>query len=252
MTTNMNTGREKEILTRLGLKEKEAHLYLAALNLGETSMSELAQKAGLKRSGAYLVFKVLQQKGLMGNFRTKSGLRFVATKPEVLKEKLEKQLSELDFVMPSLKALVKKPDQPKITFYEGKEGYITAIEDALRTPNITLRHIGSLTELHRIIGEKLDLNYYLPKRLKKNIFLRALYFKKDAEMIATRNQQQELREVRLLPESYHHKTSTAIYGNKVTMVSAKTELVVMSIESAEIAAAESAKFDLIWNLMPAM
>ncbi|MEK7390621.1 MAG: helix-turn-helix domain-containing protein [Patescibacteria group bacterium] len=242
---------EKEILQHLGLEEKEAALYLSALNSGEARMAELAKKSSLKRSSAYLIFKTLEQKGLMGSFRTRQGLRFVATLPEILKERTKKQLEDLDRIMPQLKAMAKSPDRPKVTYYEGKEGYLTAIENSLRVPNITLRHIGSLTELHKIIGENLDLKYYLPKRVAKNILLRALYFKEDAQKLAHRDSTKELREIRILPDKYRHKTSSLIYGDRVIMVSAKEELAVMVIESAEISLSESAKFDLIWDLVSA-
>lgn len=245
-------SQEQDVLKRLGLEEKEAALYLSALNAGETGMAELAKKSGLKRSSAYLVFRALEQKGLMGSFRGRGGLKFVATAPETLRERTLKQLADVDRILPQLKAMAQSPDRPKVTYYEGKEGYLVAIEDSLRLPNITLRHIGSLAELHKIIGENSDLEYYLPKRLSKNIFLKALYFEEDAQKLAHRDHIKELREIRLLPEKYRHKTSSLIFTDRVIIASTKTELAVMVIESKEFALSESTKFDLIWDsLSPA-
>lgn len=245
-------SQEQDVLKRLGLEEKEAALYLSALNVGETGMAELAKKSGLKRSSAYLVFKSLEQKGLMGSFRSRGGLKFVATSPETLRERTLKQLADVDRILPQLKAMAKSPDRPKVTYYEGKEGYLVAIEDSLRLPNITLRHIGSLAELHKIIGENSDLEYYLPKRLSKNIFLRALYFEEDAQKLARRDHIKELREIRLLPEKYRHKTSSLIFTDRVIIASTKTELAVTVIESKEFALSESTKFDLIWDSLPSL
>ncbi|GEM_PF-6763953 len=72
------------LLAGYGLTKKEAGLYLASLALGEATMSALARWAKLKRTSAYLVFKSLEDRGLMGSFKMSTGLRFVATKPEIL------------------------------------------------------------------------------------------------------------------------------------------------------------------------
>lgn len=240
----------ESILKELGLNEKEVALYLSALALGETGMSELAKEAGLKRTSAYLVFKSLEGKGLMGSFKMKSGLRLVATRPELLVGKTRKQLEELQLILPQLKALEVKLDQkPKITYYEGREGYLIAAEDSLKVPNTTLRHIGALLETHKIVGLDYDTKYYIPQRIKNHISFKALYFASEVENeIKNRNHTAELREIRYLPEKYLHKTSMLIYGEKVAIFSTKKELITIIIESRNIAEGERKKFDLIWDL----
>lgn len=241
----------EQILMEYGLDEKEAILYIASLSLGDKGMSELAKKAGLKRTTAYVVFKSLENKGLMGSFKMKSGMKFVATPPEILIKKAQKQVQELQSLLPQLKALEIKPDShPKITYYEGKEGYMIAAEDSLKTPNSILRSIGSLAEQHKVVGLKYDTKYYIPSRLKKNISFRALYFRSQVEdEIKNSNNTKELREVRYIPEKYIHKTSMLIYENKVVVFSTQKELITVIIESAEIAESEKQKFDLIWDLI---
>ncbi len=244
-------GNIEQILIEYGLNEKEAILYTASLSIGDRGMSELAQKAGLKRTTAYVVFKSLESKGLMSSFKMKSGLKFAATPPEILIKKAQKQVQELQSVLPQLKALENKPDfRPQINYFEGKQGYLVAAEDSLRVPNSTLRHIGALTEAHKIVGLDYDTKYYIPTRIKKHIFFKALYFKSQTEEeIKNRNQVEELREIRYLPEEYIHKTSVLIYGDKVVIFSTKKELITVIIESAEIAESERQKFDLIWDLI---
>ena len=241
----------EQILMEYGLDEKEAILYMASLSLGDKGMSELAKKAGLKRTTAYVVFKSLENKGLMGSFKMKSGLKFVATPPEILIKKAQKQVQELQSLLPQLKALENKQDsRPKVAYYEGKEGYTIAAEDSLKIPNSTLRSIGSLTEPHKVVGLDYDTKYYIPSRLKKHIFFRALYFKSQIEEeVINRDHTIELREIRYLPENYVHKTSMLIYGDKVAIFSTKKELITVIIESEEIAESEKQKFDLIWSLV---
>ncbi len=126
---------------------------------------------------------------------------------------------------------------------------MTALEDSLRKPNITLRVIGSLNEIHKVMTEEMDLNYYIPQRLKKHIFIKCLYFPNIKQHIKDRDHTKELREVRYIPEKYAHDTSMLIYENKVVIAGAKKELVAVMIESEAIAESEKKKFDLIWDLV---
>jgi sugar-specific transcriptional regulator TrmB len=196
-----------------------------------------------------VVFQALEKKGLMGSFKMRSGLKFVATPPNILISKSEKQLHNLKNILPQLNSLLQKPDQkPQITYYEGKEGYFLASEQSLQTPNSTVRHIGSISEIHSVIGEKWDLDYYIPQRLKKLIKFKALYFKSQMpKSFLTTNQEELLREVKYLPENHLFNTSKLIYGNKVAMFSSKKELITVIIESADIAASETQLFDTIWG-----
>lgn len=235
----------------MGLDEKEAALYLASLELGEANMTELAKKAEIKRTTAYLAFESLEKKGLMGSFKMKSGLRFVPTRPELLVDKTQKQLDDLKTLLPELKAISEKPESaPKLYYYEGKEGYFTAAEGSLRTPNSIIRHIGSLKETHNVVTLDYDTNHYIPTRIGRHIFMKALYYASETEQeIKSRKHAEELREVRYLPEKYICKTSMLIYQNTVAIFSTKKELMTIIIESPEVAEGERRKFDMIWDLL---
>ncbi len=238
-------------LNQLGLTNKESALYLAALSLGEAGMSALANKARLKRTSAYIVFISLEQKGLMGSFKMKAGMRFVATPPEVVISKTEQQLHQLKNALPELQALQEKAEGPKITFSQGEEGYKVATEESLRYPGSTICHIGSIAEIQRVVSPAYDVDHYLPQRIKNGIRLKALYFKSDfTPSMLQHEDQRELREIRFLPEEYKHNTSLLIYSNKVAFFSTTKELATVIIESAALSESERKKFDLLWSLTP--
>ncbi|NTW46076.1 MAG: hypothetical protein HGB18_03445 [Candidatus Moranbacteria bacterium] len=232
------------------MDEKEAALYLAALNLGEAGMSELAAEAGLKRGTAYLIFESLERKGLMGSFRMRSGLRFVATEPEAILSGAEHRLNELRGIMPELIALSKKDeDEPRVTFYRGEAGYIAAIGDSLRKPGSVLRHVGSITEAHLVYGDY-DTSVYVPERIRKNISIRCLYTADTSRAIRERDHVSERREIKYLPAGYPLKTAMLIYDGHVVITGAAKELVTVVIESPALAESERLRFDLLWSLLP--
>ncbi len=239
----------QQTLKSMGLSDKEISLYMAALQLGDSGITDLAKKAELKKTTAYMTFKSLEQRGLMGSFKMKSGMKFVATKPEALLIKTEKDLGDLKKIIPELRAIANNADKkPKITYYEGREGYITACEDSLKKPHITLRHIGSLTELHHIVGEKYDLEHYIPTRVKRHISIRAIYTD-DTSVGFKKMNNSERREMRFLPKDYKLKTAMLIYENKVVITSSQKDLITIVIESDDIASDERDKFDLLWKLL---
>ena len=98
----------QETLKTIGLNQKEASLYLAALNLGTAPMSRLAKQAKLKRSTAYQIFRALEKRGIMGSFKMRSGMQFAAMSPDLLHSLRKKELSDFAAALPQLKALETK------------------------------------------------------------------------------------------------------------------------------------------------
>lgn len=245
----------KQVLKNYGLSNEEARLYLAGLKLGEAPLAQIAKEASLKRSSAYLIAKNLEEKGLMGNFKLSKGLRFVASSPSLLAEQAKKKFSEINIIIPELKAIQKNSQfKPRVTAYEGKEGYITIANESL-TAHGTIRNIGSLKKIYEVAGQEYDKNYYLPERIKNNIKMKALYFKEElmelfsSDIFNSEKNAKELREIKFLPENYTDSTSMLIYQNTVAIFTSKKELIAIKIESEEIAKSERDRFDLIWNLL---
>ena len=247
----------EELLKKLidyGLGEKEAALYLASLEIGESGMSAIAKKAGSKRSTAYLTFKTLEARGLMGSLKMRDGLRFIATQPEVFFAREERRLKELSNLLPQFKDLtVNKPYQPKIVFYEGKEGYRIALENSLKVPKATIRYIGSFEEVYKVVGEDYDRDHYMPRRVKHGISIRNLTFDnltdKSKKWINPEGNIKQLREIRYLPPKYDFNTASMICGDYMIVFSGSKEKIALVIQSKEIAFSEKQKFDLIWDLV---
>lgn len=234
-------------LGKIGLTKREASVYLAALALGECGMSELAEKSGLKRTSAYVIVEALEAKGILGTFKARTGTRYIAKDPKYVLDELRKHTQEFENVLPQIESLQKKsPFKPHVIYYEGVDDYIRAVELCLKKHNTTIYHIGSLNEGHKTLGEDYDFKYFMPERIKKNIFLKALYTP-DVAPKFNDGDSKRLREIRYLPESASIKTLTLVFGSTVVISTTQKTLVTLVIESEEVAQAERAKFELIWN-----
>ena len=131
---------EKE-LQALGLSEKEAKVYLAALELGPDTVQNIAKKAGINRPTAYLQIESLKQKGIISEVEKDSKVLIMAESPERLssllntyEKELEFKKKELERILPNLSELFTGTgEKPKVKFYEGRGGIRAIEEDFLKT-----------------------------------------------------------------------------------------------------------------------
>ncbi len=239
-------------LKDFGLDEEEIKLYLAGVKLGEAPLTELAKEAKIKRTTAYLVAERLEIKGLMGKFKMRSGLKFVAVNPGQLEELAQKKFENIQSIVPELNLYSEKlKEKPKVTLFEGKDGYLNVFNDPLQYKNTTIRAIGSLQNTRRVISQEYDEKYFVPERLKNNIGFKALYFKEEVEEMGLTPEKnvREKREIKILPTESFQTVFTTIYKNTVIKFTSKKEMVALKIVSPEIAKAEKINFDLIWKLL---
>src|SRR5579871_1592025 len=92
-------------IRQLGYSENEAKVYLAALSLGETSVTELATKARLPRTSVQLVVEKLEQEGLLNPFLKRRRRYWVAENPEKLLIKLKEREGALKNILPELQGM---------------------------------------------------------------------------------------------------------------------------------------------------
>jgi len=73
-------------LQDLGLSEKEARVYLAALELGQTTADKLAKHAKVNRSTTYVQLESLMKVGLMSTHEERKKTVFAPESPELLED----------------------------------------------------------------------------------------------------------------------------------------------------------------------
>ena len=114
-----------------GLSAKEADVYLAMLELGPSSVQDIAKKAGINRTTTYVMMEGLKRHGLMSSFEKGKKVMFVAENPQYLLTLLTNRLAEetakrdrmVSFI-PQLMAIFNAvEDKPKVRFFEGEETY---------------------------------------------------------------------------------------------------------------------------------
>lgn len=240
-------------LKRMGFDQKQAFLYMKALELGEASMTQLARSANIKRPSAYLAAEKLLMKGLLSE--TKKGKRkfYSAAHPRRLSDISRLQSHEIEELVPQLVALYHAPkEKPKIQVFEGEEGVIMLYRELYQSLSnkeeaLWFSNIGALGEhLPEALVEYKKILVQL-----KNPRIRELYFG-DA---GGKRWSSEIKPfcgknhfLRFLPTDFEFGLSdNLIFGNKLVIFSLRGNAFVTVIESSDVAKTYRALFEWAWK-----
>lgn len=232
-------------LHEFGLNQKQANVYLAMLELGQTRVINLAKKTGILRTTIYDVLEELEKKRLVT--QTKKGKKrlFLASEPENLEQILEEKRKKLENLIPALKSLVNTTgEKPIIKYYEGSEGVKEVYRD-------TLKYQGELVAfVTENIISKLGQDFadeYKEKRVKAKITVRVIGPDTEEIIEYKKTDQKDLKETRLVSkEEFPFSIEMNVYGNKLAFMSFSESLGLI-IESNEIAKNMRFLFELAWR-----
>ncbi len=238
-------------LEKFGLSEKEGRVYLACLELGPSTVAQIAQKAGVNRATTYVAIEALTKLGLLSSHEKDHKTLFAAEDPTALKRLLEQQreevknkLSSLEDLLPELvKAHNYAGEKPRVRFFEGKEGLLTMQEDFLKTKDKKIEAVYNVDDYNKTFSAVEQEQYY-ETRTKKKIFARVLYNRDAGPFQEQIDKFIEMRFVAV--RDFHFSSDISIYGNKIAVASLQGKLVGVIIENKQIADTLRSVFNLAW------
>src|SRR3990167_4919547 len=235
----------------IGFSEKEVLVYLALLELGKGTVTQISRKAGINRPTGYHVLASLEVKELVRVSGKEPKQEYVAESPDQIEKLLVKKIEsdqafikEARKIIPELKSIHNVSDRPKVLFYEGREGLEKVYEDTL-TSHEPIRAYASVGDMHA--GLPGYFPEYYKRRAGKGIAIRAIIPNTEAGLERRNFDKKELRETALVPkDSFMFSPEINIYDNKVMIASWREKLGII-IESSEIADAMKKIYELAWE-----
>ena len=239
-------------LQDIGLSEKEAKVYMAALEIGRATAEQLAKHAKLVRPTTYLQIKSLMEKGLVSTYEEGKKTYFAPESPELLKRLLIKQKSDLDAKQGSLAALLPEllrqfesaGERPVVRFFPGKDGIAAVREEVLATKSKQTHILFSASDLFKLFSQA-ELDDYTNRREALGIHSKGIYTDKEVFDISVLNPLTERRgfPLNVLPLTI----DIYIFDDKVGILSLKGFLFGLVIQSSEIASSIKTVFDFLWQ-----
>lgn len=236
----------KETLKNLGLEEKEAGIYLALLELGEATVLEISRKSNVKRPTAYIILESLEKKGFISKIIKGKKTLFIPQHPQKLVAEAEIHLKEMREVMPQLESLFRREEgRPRVMIYEGKEELDRAYDESFITKG-EIVWMGTLKLSQEAFPRTFRKIEYM--KLSPEFRIRELVDESEESRKYAEHVSGQYRLARFIPkELLPFEVDIGIFGNRTLITSVKKEYFTISIESAEIAHAFRAIFEVMWQ-----
>lgn len=245
-----NNNELKNLLIDVGLKEKEADVYLAILSLGQGTASQIARGAHIVRTTVYDILSSLFDKDLVTLTGKEPKQEYVAESPDNLKIYIESELGKMqtdledakNVLIPQLKSIHNVGNRPKVMFYEGKEGLERVYEDTLNSREEILAY-ASVEDVNLALPNYFP--FYFKRRAEKGIPIRAIFPESPEARARANLDKEEKRTSVIIPKKYGFHPEINIYDDKV-MIASWREKLGITIESTEIADMMKKVFELAW------
>lgn len=238
------------ILTQnLGLSDKEAAVYVAVLELGESTVNPIAQRSGIKRTSIYYFIDHLVELGLIEVAVIRNRKHFTARSPEYLSALQERRLKEVQDAIPQFMSLFNtSTNKPKISYYEGPEQVRQIMLEELR--HKIVRSIWPMKEVTEMIGGGQFMERLVSQLKEKGTHVKVIRFpQQEIEYEGWQNRPKESwRDIRYAQPGIYFPLAIQIYDeDTVAFISSKKEGFGILIESAELGAAMIYLFEMFWE-----
>lgn len=237
-------------IKKLGLSDKEVKVYLAILELGQATASEIAAHSGIVRVTTYVILEGLGKKGLVSTFLKNKKTYFAAEPPERLsnlfeieEHRVKESFLGLKKILPNLiKLYESRGERPKARLFEGSEGINSLREDILKTKTKFLYQILPLDFVQKSLSEK----NFQDKKIKKlyNIPSKSIYYNKKGKIFPNKLGKAEYK---FLTDKF--ETEIIIYEKKIAFINVKKKPMGIIIDDPAISLTIKIFFEALWKFL---
>lgn len=242
-------------LQELGLDDKEIEVYLSCLEVGESHIMPIVEKAKLPRTTVFHILDRLEKRGLIEAVLKGSRHIYTPYPPKHLlsvlnseKEDIESRINSIDKVLPELAGLFKMSAlQPKVRIFQGIE-LRKIYEEILEEPIDEVLYVGNVQRFETVVGSQW-LKNWIEKRVAKNIKSKAIRIKTGEIDIPTYVKEKDYkRAIRFAPDGFECPTHIIIYGDNIGFMTTGQEHFGLVVTSREIAESMVNWFNQLWKI----
>ncbi len=231
-------------LTKLGLNEREAIVYKAALSLGTFSIASLSFQTKIKRPTCYFTISNLMEKGLISKLAQSKKAIYMAEHPRQLVAHIKKNLFRAEQLSKELEQESNLGQKPKVQILTGQGGLEKIYQDMVSVENT---EVCSFLDTKSLLGRTGDyfLKDWISERQKKNVSIKSLT---DANPDFTyKTNKDELRVSRVVSDEIKLNGSIGVYGDKVVYISNSNDDFSLIVDNKGFKESLLSIFNYIWN-----
>jgi len=235
---------KEQTLLELGFSQNEVKIYIALLEKGLSTPTDIAKKTKLYRTNIYDALDRLMKKGLVSYVINEDKKFFDVSDPKNLLVLLKEKELNLQKVMPEFelaKQLSKSGSQSCI--FEGVQAFQKLLDSFLKynEPILVFGIPKNAPELMKTF-----IPHFHQRRIAKKIVMKHIYNHNAQERINFLNKM-PLTEAKYLPSQYDSKVSTNICGDEVVLALWTDPVFVIQINNKHIADAYRNYFNILWQ-----
>jgi len=245
----------EDIIEKIGLTSGETKVYLALLDLGESSVGAILKESKVSHSKVYDILERLSDKGLVTILRKNNVQYFLANNPKSLNEFLDSKKREIDEkkkelakVMPLLQTKLQFSGiKDEVTIYEGKQGVIRFTESILKTlrKGETFYLVGTPTSSYDVMGEY--FTWWQNKRVKKGIKARML-FNEEARKRGEVRKKLPHTKIKFIPNDLAPASLTEFFGDYFAIMVLIGKPIVFVVKNKILVESYKKQFEYLWKM----
>lgn len=236
---------KQQTLMEIGMTKNEAEAYLALLELGPSTVVEIANKCKLHRPNIYDSLQKLMEKGIVSIIFKEKIKYYQASDPSMLDKLLKEKELKLQGIMPDLYAIFNmKKTKSFANVYEGINA-VTKILDGLLRHNDNILVYG-IPKVAPDMVRFFIMNFH-KRRIEQKITMKHIYNFNAMERIKLLNSM-PYTEAKYAPSEVESLVATFVCGNEVTLIIWTETPKVIQIIDNEASESYRQYFNLLWKI----
>lgn len=237
----------KTKLEQLGFSTNEIKVYLALLEIGQTSAGSVIKKTRLHRSVVYETLEKLISRKLVFKLTKKKIAYYQPTDPSKILEYAKTQERIAHELVPQLKDIAAE-GLPEINVYEGIEAYKNFWLAAMNNlPEGTIDYVaGSIgKKWAEYLGD--DLENFLKTRIKRKIKWKIIVFEEETLEMDLWKKYPHLQEFRFLNRKCEKYGNFNVFGEESLILHSVVEPMIIEIKNKTLVKVFKNLFDILWE-----
>lgn len=237
-----------ELIENLGVSKKGAEIYLANLELGESTIEQLSKHSGIKRTTIYSLVDELEEEGVIIQTKRNKKVYYIPSPPRHLLRLKRRKLDRFADAIEKIESQQHKVfNKPRIYFLYGPNGF-KQIWDMVLQPGIKeYLLITDAFSFEDYVSSKYLQEEILKKKKKLGIKSKQLLSISPRANEIIERDQKENRSTKIFPYSDNMEFTELITDNFVAFISPRIDNFLFVVESKSFADSRKVLFNSIWS-----
>jgi len=234
-------------LEQLGYPHNEIKVYLALLQLGEGTVSDMSRAADLPRSTTQLVVEELQKKGLLSHCVKPQGSVWLAESPSRFLTNLHEKEVLLHKLLPELQALKHETKlKPLFRYFTGLSNVQHIFEEVL-TSKYPIQIMGSVLHMSQCLDDTI-VEDFLQGLFSRGVATQLLTSDSDLVSVLKDTVRGTQHRIRVYEDERLHRVVYILFNNHVALILlSPKESIGIIFEDSGLAECSTLFFRRLWD-----